>query len=76
MASTFRGWLVTQQTRSDKIGKFARELSEDPNAPNATDVNEYHEYLSAHGWPEESHQVLADAFHEWWSSTFSPTGHL
>ena len=48
----------------------------DPNAPNVTDLNEYHEYLRQHGWPEESHQALADAFNEWWGSTFSPTGHM
>ena len=76
MASSFRGWLVTQQQRADKIGAFARELSADPNAPNATDVNEYHEYLTLHGWPDASHQALADAFQEWWEQTFSPTGHM
>jgi hypothetical protein len=76
MSSSFRGWLIEQQQRSDRIGKFARELTADPNAPNVTDVNEFHEYLREHGWPPESHEALGAAFQEWWSSTFSPTGHL
>lgn len=76
MPSSFLGWLLTQQQRSDRIGKFARELCADPNAPNVTDLNEYHDYLRQHGWAEENHQVLADAFSEWWGSTFSPTGHM
>ena len=74
--STFRGWLIEQQKRADKIGKFARELTADPNAPNATDIHEFHEYLSHHGWPDTAHEVLSAAWQEWYASTFSPTGHL
>ena len=29
MSSSFRGWLLEQQQRSDRTGKFARELTDE-----------------------------------------------
>jgi uncharacterized protein YozE (UPF0346 family) len=62
MTHSFRQWLVTQISREDDVGRFARDVARDSTAPEGVSVHLWQAHLNERGAGPGATQAFRDAW--------------
>jgi hypothetical protein len=64
MTTSFLNWLDTQASREDNIGRFARDVAADAEAPSGNSMDAWQAHLKECGAGQGATQALHDAWAE------------